>query len=284
MDCSRRTDRGLLPSLAMFRPTSSCPGGRPAHALVYAEKGADLAGACLTRAVPEDATLTLVLPADRAVWPIRRKCRNRGPWRLPFSVRHELVRTLVGDMKHCSNVSHGQPGCFHCKCRVTSSCGTQLGGRLRFRAESICLFQFEGDGWIEDRSNGHRDHLLRQVGDKGNGFPLVILSLIETGDLGDCTWMLVTLNHPPATILARRGRELLHHRRHHPFPSAGCSCLYSASAVPSEISLWRPIVVRTSPTVRPVWFVSSVVANSTPADLAAFAIFLSITVRFIRIV
>lgn len=46
------------------------PWRTPAHALVYAEKGADLAAAGLTSASAQDATLTLVLPADGAVWPI----------------------------------------------------------------------------------------------------------------------------------------------------------------------------------------------------------------------
>jgi hypothetical protein len=55
-------------------------------------------------------------------------------------------------------------------------------------------------------------------------------------------------------VLACGGRELVCHRRHHLFPNAGSSCLYSASAVPSEISLWRPTVVPAVPAVRPVWF------------------------------
>src|ERR1019366_8421841 len=105
--------------------------------------------------------------------------------------------------------------------------------------------------------DGHRDGVLGQAGDERDGFPLVLLGLVEAGDLRDRSGVLVALDHPPATVFACGGRELVCHRRHHPFPSAGCSCLYSASAVPSETSPWRPIVVRTAPTVTPVWFVSS---------------------------
>jgi hypothetical protein len=44
----------------------------PRHALLYAERGADLAEIGLTPADPANATLTLVVPADPAVWPIGR--------------------------------------------------------------------------------------------------------------------------------------------------------------------------------------------------------------------
>jgi hypothetical protein len=160
-------------------------------------------------------------------------------------------------MQDSPDVSHRQAGLFHRHCGVTSAFGTELGGGLGFFAEPVRLFHLEGDRGVQDGSDGYRDRLLRQAGDEADGFPLVFLGLVEAGDLRDCSRVLVALDHPPATVLARCGRELVCQRRHHPFPSAGCSCLYSASAVPSETSLWRPIVVRTAPTVTPVWFVSS---------------------------
>jgi hypothetical protein len=51
------------------------PWRTPRHALLYAERGADLSAAGLTPAGAEEGTLTLILPADRAVWPI-----SRAPW------------------------------------------------------------------------------------------------------------------------------------------------------------------------------------------------------------
>jgi hypothetical protein len=51
------------------------PWRTPRHALLYAERGADLSAAGLTPAGPAEATLTLILPADRAVWPV-----GRAPW------------------------------------------------------------------------------------------------------------------------------------------------------------------------------------------------------------
>lgn len=36
------------------------------------------------------------------------------------------------------------PARFHCPCRATSSHGTEFGGGLRFLAESIGIFQFQG--------------------------------------------------------------------------------------------------------------------------------------------
>lgn len=42
----------------------------PQHAVLYAERGSDLARVGLTPVAPGDATLTLVLPADQSVWPL----------------------------------------------------------------------------------------------------------------------------------------------------------------------------------------------------------------------
>ena len=48
------------------------PWRRPHHAVVYAERGVDLTAAGFTPAIsPQDATLTLVVPKDRGVWPPR---------------------------------------------------------------------------------------------------------------------------------------------------------------------------------------------------------------------
>jgi hypothetical protein len=51
------------------------PWQTPRHALLYAGRGADLSAAGLTPASAEEGTLTLILPADRGVWPI-----SRTPW------------------------------------------------------------------------------------------------------------------------------------------------------------------------------------------------------------
>lgn len=48
----------------------AAPWRVPHHAVLYAEHGTDLSAAGLTPAAPADATLTLILPADRSVWPL----------------------------------------------------------------------------------------------------------------------------------------------------------------------------------------------------------------------
>ena len=77
------------------------PWRTPAHALVYAEKGADLAAAGLTPAAAEDATLTLVLPADRAVWPI-----GQTPWTFGLTGYGDVERAgalqVLYDLNHAS--------------------------------------------------------------------------------------------------------------------------------------------------------------------------------------
>jgi len=77
------------------------PWRTPTHALVYAEKGADLAAAGLTPAAAEDATLTLVLPADRAVWPI-----GQTPWTFGLTGYGDVERAgalqVLYDLNHAS--------------------------------------------------------------------------------------------------------------------------------------------------------------------------------------
>ena len=75
------------------------PWRTPAHALVYAEKGADLAAAGLTPAAAEDATLTLVLPADRAVWSI-----GRTPWTFGLTGYGNVAR--VGSLQVLYDLNH----------------------------------------------------------------------------------------------------------------------------------------------------------------------------------
>jgi hypothetical protein len=77
---------------------------------------------------------------------------------------------------------------------VTSARGTELGGGLGFVAEPVSLFHLESDGRVQDRSNSHRDRLLRQVRDERDGFTLVLRGLIEPCDLGDCSRVLVALD------------------------------------------------------------------------------------------
>jgi hypothetical protein len=77
------------------------PWRTPTQALVYAEKGADLAAAGLTPAAAEDATLTLVLPADCAVWPI-----GHTPWTVGLTGYGNVARAgalqVLHDLKHAS--------------------------------------------------------------------------------------------------------------------------------------------------------------------------------------
>lgn len=77
------------------------PWRTPAHALLYAEEGADLAAAGLTPAPAEDATLTLVLPADRAVWSI-----SRTPWTVGLTGYGNVARVnalqVLYDLNHAS--------------------------------------------------------------------------------------------------------------------------------------------------------------------------------------
>jgi hypothetical protein len=77
------------------------PWRTPVHALVYAEKGADLAAAGLTPAAAEDATLTLLLPADLAVWPI-----GHTPWTWGLTGYGNVSRAgslqVLYDLKHAS--------------------------------------------------------------------------------------------------------------------------------------------------------------------------------------
>ena len=82
------------------------PWRTPAHALVYAEKGADLAAAGLTPAAAQDATLTLVLPGDRAVWPI-----GRTPWTVGLTGYGNVARVgalqVLYDLSHASGPDAG---------------------------------------------------------------------------------------------------------------------------------------------------------------------------------
>ena len=63
------------------------PWRTPRHALLYAERGADLARAGLTPAGPAEATLTLILPADRGIWPI-----SRTPWTIGLTGYGNVAR------------------------------------------------------------------------------------------------------------------------------------------------------------------------------------------------
>ena len=65
------------------------PWRAPNHALLYAKKGADLSKVGLTPATSDEATLTLVVPADAAVWPIGK---------LP----HHFESEKVGDVARAS--------------------------------------------------------------------------------------------------------------------------------------------------------------------------------------
>lgn len=82
------------------------PWRTPAHALLYAEKGADLAAAGLTPAAVEDATLTLVLPGDRAVWPI-----GRPGWTVHHAGYGDIARVdalqVLYDLNHASGPDAG---------------------------------------------------------------------------------------------------------------------------------------------------------------------------------
>jgi hypothetical protein len=74
--------------------------------LLYAEKGADLAAAGLTPASAEDSTLSLVLPADPAVWPI-----SRAPWTVGITGHGDAARAgalqILYDLKHASGPDAG---------------------------------------------------------------------------------------------------------------------------------------------------------------------------------
>ena len=76
------------------------PWRTPAHALLYAEKGADLVAAGLTPAAAEDATLTLVLPADGGVWPI-----GRTPWTVGLTGHGDVAR--AGALQVLYDLNHG---------------------------------------------------------------------------------------------------------------------------------------------------------------------------------
>lgn len=77
------------------------PWRNPAHALLYAEKGADLAAVGLISASAQDATLTLVLPADRAVWPINNTQRAVDLAGFGNVVRADSLQVLY-DLNHAS--------------------------------------------------------------------------------------------------------------------------------------------------------------------------------------
>lgn len=74
----------------------------PQHALLYAERGADLSEAGLTPSSPGDATLTLILPADHAVWPIGRAPNTWEASGVGDMARASALQVLY-DLKH----SHG---------------------------------------------------------------------------------------------------------------------------------------------------------------------------------
>jgi uncharacterized protein (UPF0264 family) len=82
------------------------PWRTPAHALVYAEKGADLAAAGLTPAAAQDATLTLVLPGDRAVWTIGRTPCTVGLAGYGNVARVGALQVLY-DLRHASGPDAG---------------------------------------------------------------------------------------------------------------------------------------------------------------------------------
>ncbi len=63
------------------------PWRTPRHALLYAERGADLSAAGLTPTGAEEGTLTLILPGDRAVWPI-----SRAPWTIGLTGYGNVAR------------------------------------------------------------------------------------------------------------------------------------------------------------------------------------------------
>ena len=77
------------------------PWRTPGHALLYAESGADLAGVGLTSASPQDATLTLVLPADHAVWPISHTPRTVELPGFGNVTRTDALQVLY-DLNHAS--------------------------------------------------------------------------------------------------------------------------------------------------------------------------------------
>jgi len=68
--------------------------------------GRDLAAAGLTPAAAQDATLTLVLPGDRAVWPI-----GRTPWTVGLTGYGNVARVValqvLYDLSHASGPDAG---------------------------------------------------------------------------------------------------------------------------------------------------------------------------------
>jgi hypothetical protein len=81
------------------------PWRTPQHALLYAERGADLTSTGLTPADPGDATLTLILPADRTVWSI-----SENPTVVTLTGYGAVVRAgalqVLYDLDHADGPDH----------------------------------------------------------------------------------------------------------------------------------------------------------------------------------